>query len=51
MQYFKRKDGSVFGKMSPRQEQVEAYVKEGRTPCDSEGNVNKSKPKPKKKSK
>lgn len=37
MKYFKRKDGSVFGKENPSKEQVEAYKKDGSKACDSEG--------------
>ena len=37
MKYFKRKDGSVFGKKNPSKEQTEAYKKDGSKVCDSEG--------------
>ena len=37
MKYFKRKDGSVFGKENPSKEQVEDYKKDGSKACDSEG--------------
>ena len=35
MKYFKRKDGSVFGKEKPSKEQTEAYKKDGSKVCDS----------------
>jgi len=35
--YFKRKDGSVFGKENPSKEQTEAYKKDGCKVCDAEG--------------
>jgi len=37
MKYFKRKDGSVFGKENPSKEQAEAYKKDGCVVCNSEG--------------
>jgi len=40
--YFKRKDGSVFGKENPSKKQVEAYKKEGCKPCDADGKPVKS---------
>tara|TARA_Y100001937_G_scaffold20773_1_gene29036 strand:- start:181 stop:342 length:162 start_codon:yes stop_codon:yes gene_type:complete len=44
MKYFKRKDGSVFGKLdSISKEQVDAYIKDGCEPCNEKGEVNKPK--------
>lgn len=40
MIYFKRKDGSVFGKDNPSDDQVKAYKADGCVECDKEGNVN-----------
>tara|TARA_R110000737_G_scaffold108391_1_gene141128 strand:- start:1191 stop:1346 length:156 start_codon:yes stop_codon:yes gene_type:complete len=37
MKYFKRKDGSVFGKENPSKEQMEIYKKDGCVVCDSKG--------------
>lgn len=37
MKYFKRKDGSIFGKENPSKEQTESYKKDGCKACDSEG--------------
>ena len=37
MVYFKRKDGTVFGKYAPTKEQVEAYKKEGCKVCWPDG--------------
>jgi hypothetical protein len=52
MRYFKRKDGSVFGKVdSVSKEQVESYLKDGCSECDSDGNELKPKPKLKSKKK
>jgi len=39
MKYFKRKDGSVFGKKNPSKNQVETYKKEGSKVCSSEGEL------------
>ena len=39
MRWFKRKDGSVFGKISPSKRQVEAYKKDGFKECDQKGNA------------
>ena len=49
MRWFKRKDGSVFGKASVTADQVKAYKKDGCVECDEKGKaVNKrSKSKPK----
>ncbi len=44
MKYFKRKDGSVFGKLdSISKEQIDAYMKEGCVPCNEKGEVKKPK--------
>jgi hypothetical protein len=37
MKYFKRKNGSVFGKDNPSKEQMETYKKDSCVVCDSEG--------------
>ena len=37
MKYFKRKDGSVFGKANPSKEQVKAYKKDGCKVCGADG--------------
>ncbi len=37
MVYFKRKDGSVFGKENPSKEQAEAYKKDGCKVCGADG--------------
>jgi hypothetical protein len=42
MKYFKRKDGSVFGKENPSKEQMESYKKDGCKDCDSEGKTLKA---------
>lgn len=47
MKYFKRKDGSVFGKQNPSKEMIDQYKKDGCKPCDENGKV-KSQPKKKK---
>ena len=40
MKYFKRKDGSVFGKQdSISKKQIDAYIKDGCEPCDEKGQV------------
>ncbi len=46
MKYFKRKDGSVFGKINPSKEQLGTFKKNGYVACDENG---KTKSKPKKK--
>tara|TARA_Y100000310_G_scaffold300471_1_gene336168 strand:- start:257 stop:463 length:207 start_codon:yes stop_codon:yes gene_type:complete len=46
MKYFKRKDGSVFGKINPSKQQISSYKKDGCVACDENG---KTKSKPKKK--
>tara|TARA_R100001163_G_C4955506_1_gene121472 strand:+ start:348 stop:506 length:159 start_codon:yes stop_codon:yes gene_type:complete len=43
MVYFKRKDGSVFGKDNPSNDQMKAYKSDGCVECDKEGNVKKAK--------
>ena len=44
MKYFKRKDGSVFGKLdSISKEQIDAYIKDGCVPCNENGEVKKPK--------
>ena len=37
MKWFKRKDGSVFGKANPSDEQMKEYKKEGHKECDEAG--------------
>lgn len=37
MKYFKRKDGSVFGKVNPTKEQMDTYKKDGCVVCDESG--------------
>jgi hypothetical protein len=37
MKYFKRKDGTVFGKQNPSKEQMEAYKKDDCVVCDKDG--------------
>lgn len=49
MVYFKRKDGSVFGKTDPTDEQTKAYLKDGCVVCDENGNPLKKKANKKKK--
>jgi len=44
MKYFKRKDGSVFGKLNPSKEMLDQFKKNGYKPCDENGKV-KSQPK------
>lgn len=51
MFYFKRKDGSVFGKADPTDDQVKGYKKDGCVECDSNGKALKKQSKPKKKDK
>ena len=48
MKYLKRKDGSVFGKLNPSKEQVDAYKKDGCVACDESGKPVKAAPKKKK---
>tara|TARA_R100000353_G_C6400709_1_gene167573 strand:- start:398 stop:559 length:162 start_codon:yes stop_codon:yes gene_type:complete len=44
MKYFKRKDGSVFGKLdSISKEQIDAYMKDGCVLCNENGEVKKPK--------
>ena len=44
MVYYKRKDGSVFGKQdSISKKQIDAYIKDGCEPCDEKGQVKKPK--------
>jgi len=45
MVYFKRKDGSVFGKDNPSKEQMDVYKKEGCSVCDENGKPVKAKKK------
>ena len=49
MVYFKRKDGSVFGKLEPTDEQKKAYVADGSIECDADGNALNKKSKKKNK--
>tara|TARA_R100000808_G_scaffold7129_3_gene21051 strand:+ start:1260 stop:1409 length:150 start_codon:yes stop_codon:yes gene_type:complete len=39
MKWFKRKDGSVFGKENPSDKQIEEYKKAGHKACDEAGNA------------
>ncbi len=39
MKWFKRKDGSVFGKENPSKKQLEEYGKAGHKACDEAGNA------------
>ena len=48
MVYFKRKDGSVFGKNNPSKDQMDAYKKEGCVVCDENGKAVNAAPKKKK---
>ena len=44
MLYFKRKDGSVFGKLdSIDKETVDGFIKQGYQPCNENGEVKKPK--------
>ena len=44
MKYFKRKDGSFFGKQdSISKEQIDAYIADGCEPCNENGEVKKPK--------
>tara|TARA_R100000808_G_scaffold5166_1_gene15896 strand:- start:205 stop:366 length:162 start_codon:yes stop_codon:yes gene_type:complete len=46
MKYFKRKDGSVFGKVdSISKEQIDQYIADGCEPCNIDGVVKKAKKK------
>jgi len=50
MRYFKKKDGSVIGKMdSVSEDQVAVYLDDGCKECDVDGKEMKSESKPKKK--
>tara|TARA_R110002020_G_scaffold4008_3_gene17531 strand:+ start:3121 stop:3267 length:147 start_codon:yes stop_codon:yes gene_type:complete len=48
MIWYKRKDGSVFGKDNPSKEQQKTYKKQGCVECDESGNKLSKKSKPKK---
>ena len=43
MVYYKRKNGSVFGKANPTKEQMQAYKKDGCVICDESGKSIKNK--------
>ena len=43
MVFYKRKDGSVFGKANPSKEQDAAYKKDGCVICDKNGKAVKKK--------
>jgi|TARA_R100000081_G_C4680387_1_gene97169 hypothetical protein len=44
MKYFKRKDGSVFGKVDTiSQETIDKFIKNGCQPCNEKGEVKKPK--------
>jgi len=46
MLYFKRKDGSVFGKLdSISKKQIDSYIKDGCEPCNENGEEKKPKKK------
>lgn len=46
MKYFKRKDGSVFGKMDNiSKETMDSFIKKGYEPCNENGEVKKPKKK------
>ena len=46
MKYFKRKDGSVFGKLDTiSKETVDSFIKKGYEPCNENGEVKKPKKK------
>jgi len=46
MLYFKRKDGSVFGKLdSIKKDVVDGFIKKGYEPCNEKGEVKKPKKK------
>tara|TARA_R110000772_G_scaffold92531_8_gene189479 strand:+ start:470 stop:631 length:162 start_codon:yes stop_codon:yes gene_type:complete len=47
MLYFKRKDGSVFGKLdSISKDKIDGFMKKGYEPCNEKGEVKKPKKKP-----
>jgi hypothetical protein len=48
MKWFKRKDGSVFGKANPSEKQVEEYKKAGHKACNEAGGAVKKAKKAKK---
>jgi len=46
MKYFKRKDGSVFGKLDTiSKEIIDSFIKKGYEPCNENGEVKKPKKK------
>jgi hypothetical protein len=51
MKYFKRKDGSVFGKVNPDKKMLDDFKKKNYVPCDENGKVIKEKKVAKKSSK
>ena len=48
MKWFKRKDGSVFGKANPSEDQMKEYKKAGHKECDESGGAIKKAKKAKK---
>ena len=48
MKWFKRKDGSVFGKETPSEDQMKEYKKAGHKECDESGGAVKKAKKAKK---
>lgn len=42
MKWFKRKDGSVFGKENPSEDQMKEYQKAGHKACDEAGKAVKN---------
>ena len=48
MKWFKRKDGSVFGKENPSEDQMKEYKKAGHKECDEAGGAVKKAKKAKK---
>jgi len=48
MKWFKRKDGSVFGKENPSEDQMKEYKKAGHKECDESGGAVKKAKKAKK---
>ena len=48
MKWFKRKDGSVFGKENPSEDQMKEYKKAGHKECDESGGAIKKAKKAKK---
>ena len=48
MKWFKRKDGSVFGKENPSEDQMKEYKKAGHKACDESGGAVKKAKKAKK---